>query len=183
MRGSLKFSVMKIAMLIFTLCCAFASYPQDISIEREIWTCVVDNYKNYKIDIEAELLEYERYLIDKKYLKNSDGESYIAIYKELASKNDNTILIQSYDQFKCIKIPMSRFSDCYRQYQNRILRSDQPLAKYYTLVGENKRCVTPGKCAELLLSVMLKEDFNNHLFKMYSLYSLLMTSNAIERQR
>ena len=170
------YAFISIAVFLPSLCLS-----QDVQkTENEIWSCVKNNYKNYSIDIEQELIDYQQFLVNKSYLKDTTGASFILIYQNIAKENDNLILINSYDQFKTIGINQENFSGCYIRNRERIVESNHPFKKYYEFLdnklGGNSQQLS--QVSKLLLKKMIESDFDSKVFRYYSLYTLLMTSNS-----
>jgi hypothetical protein len=150
------------------------------NVENKIWSCVKNNYENYSIDIEQELIDYQQFLVNQSYLKDTTGASFILIYQNIVKENDNLILLNSYDQFRTIGINQENFSGCYIDNKERIMQSNHPFKKYYELLNSklNGKSQQLGEVSKLLLEKMAESDFDSKVFRYYSLYTLLMTSNS-----
>lgn len=165
-----------VSLIIYS---SFSYSQEQDKIDKSVLGCLQKKYEAFNVDIDAEITNYQLYLVKKGHLKDTAGLSFISVFRKIAIENDNHILLESYSQFNIIGVPKENFGNCYLDHKNQIIISNHNLKKYFEhLEGKLNNFLEPSQVANLLLDIMDEDDFNCKSLRYYFLFGLLMTSNA-----
>jgi hypothetical protein len=170
-------------ILIFLL--AFNSFGQknESKIENILMNCLIKSYQAKGVDIEEELAELEKNLLEKGDLKSTSGQAFYDFYKKVVSLNDVPTTLD-YDKFEAIyKLNPNEYysNDCLREL-TRLDSSEIVTSKYYLLNQKIQEVsqqgnISPSEISEVILSVLSPSDFEKPYYRASGLLAIAWTSN------
>ena len=183
---------MKHKLLIFGLILFINGCAQnDYQVEDFLYNCLNDKFKSENINLKSEILDFEKYLIDNKYLKGKSGQDYVDFFTLIEKLNDIPAEIEP-DKFERLsKIPMSEYYsanciDKLTQFDSMVIRNSKYMELQIALKNQDySNGFEPSIIAKGILESLTFKDFEHLYYKTISLLMIVFTSNidsGIERQ-
>jgi len=170
---------------------SFCGQTKNYEIESILLDCLIKSYGEQQVDINKELDELEKYLIESKSLKSSSGQSYFDFYQEILKLNDIPTTLD-YDRFENIyKLTPSKFYkvDCLeklRSIDSAIIAN----SKYNQMTVAIQKAaddeISPSNIARAITSVLSPSDFDKPYYRAVALLTIAYTASPVigrERQR
>ncbi|EZH75259.1 hypothetical protein ATO12_00345 [Aquimarina atlantica] len=162
---------MRLTIIFIFLSLLSCNSIQEKKIEQEITECIQNKYGEYGIDFRSEILKFEFFLIQNKFLKNSSGKSYLSVFETL---NDEFKLPERFD-YKIEKLDQTNYEDfieCFYSRKNdpRLVKSK--LKQIYNSLDNihKKKKYKPSDLASAFTNNLSEKDFESELYKSFSLY-------------
>jgi len=149
---------------IFTISCN----SQTLRVEDKLMNCIYQNYEDNGTKFKKALTEFEQLLINEKILKDSSGESYVAIFEKIVEENDfNYNPSKSFlDKIIDIGMPQSEsFIKCQSELKESEFIKSNELQKVFDSLKESDN-FSPSTVAKGILTVLNSEDFELDYYKM-----------------
>ena len=174
---------MKKIALILTLFLSLSSFGQtnETEIESILLDCLIRCYKEQQVNINHELDDLEKYLINSKSLKSSSGQSYFDFYNEIVNLNEIPVTLD-YNRFENIyKLTPNEFYsvDCLEQLKQldsttiaNSKYSQMTMAIQNTSQGE----ISPSSIVKVITSVLSPFDFDKPYYRAVALLTIAYTS-------
>ena len=183
---------MKHRLLIFGLILFVNGCAQnDYQVEDFLYNCLNDKFESENINLKSEILDFEKYLIDNKYLKDNSGQDYVDFFTQIKKLNDIPAEIEP-DRFERLsKIPMSEYYsasciDKLTQFDSTVIRNSKYMELQIALKNQDySNGFEPSIIAKGILESLTPKDFEHQYYKTISLLMIVFTSNidsGIERQ-
>lgn len=175
---------MKHKLLIFGLILFINGCAQnDYQIEDFLYNCLNDKFESENINLKSEILDFEKYLIDKKYLNGKSGQDYVDFFTLIEKLNDIPAEIEP-DRFERLsKIPISDYYspsciDKLSQFDSTVLRNSKYMGLQIVLKNQDySNGLEPSIIAKGILESLAPKDFEHPYYKTISLLMIVYTSN------
>ncbi len=167
-----KLTLVYILFLFINVDIALSQNDLQNKYEKKVYSCIIDKYSDAGISIIQELSKYEAYLIENKFLDDSTGKSYEKLYKTLLGTNE----IPVYQEYKIEgldTVNYELFSNCIDSELDNISlnNSIKQLHNVFTKINHPEEFFSSNLNNELV-KLIIEENFNNKLFKLYALFNL-----------
>ena len=158
-----------------------AFYAQTNKYEKVALDCTIKIFKSKDIDFNKEMWEYEKYLIDKGYIKNSSGESYISFFEKVLSIN---AIPATRKENLFNKLSGFNFNEfCFEREMLSFKRDSKELeaSKFYHFIIKVNKIPDSKKYFSSLANAVLEtfdsKDFENSLIKNVLLMNIALGAN------
>jgi len=172
-----------ITIIVFLLAGLTSCGQKKDKIETVLLNCLESSYNEIEVELNRELDELEKYLIDKGTLNSSAGQSYYDLYKQVVEINDipNELNIDKFENLIKLK-PNEYYSNICLQSLTKIDSSEITASKYYQLTLKmqevaSKGEISPSSIANAIISVLTPSDFDNPYYRAIALLTIANTSN------
>lgn len=172
-----------IATILFLITGLISCGQEKDKIETVLIDCLENSYNEIEVDLNRELDELEKYLINKGILKSSAGQSYYDFYKQVVEINDipNELDIDKFGNLMKLK-PNEYYSNICLQSLTKIDSSEIKKSKYYQMTlrmqeVSSKGEFSPSSIASVITSVLSPSDFDNAYYRAIALLTIANTSN------
>ena len=183
----MKYKLLIFGLILFINGCAQNEYQ----VEDFLYNCLIDKFDSEDIDLKSEIIDFEKYLIDKKYLNGKSGQDYVDFFTLIGKLNDIPSEIEP-DRFERLsKIPISDYYspsciDKLSLFDSTVLRNSKYMALHTALKNQDySNGLEPSIIARGILESLTTKDFERPYYKTISLLMIVFTSNidsGIERQ-
>jgi hypothetical protein len=165
---------MRITIIILLVSYNLCFSQSTETLDKVIVNCIMTNFKNYRFDIRKDLLDFESRLIEKKYLFDNSGESYLKLYSQIEKVGDVEIF-RDYNYSSIDSVPMTEFTKCYDK--ELISKSTSPFKNLFSEFDKiNPTEISPGLAAKIILRSFGPKDYELESVRLYSLYTFYKTS-------
>lgn len=146
------------------------SCTSQYEFEDKMYECTKETYRSADINLDQIIFDFETYLTEKKYLKNTSPQSYsqlidsltqpslfqITLPKELSSKMVSVNLMNN-----CV----DNITDSTELKQSRLFEIAFEMKKVFEQISKLGE-LDPGKINKDLLTIFRKDDFQHPLYKL-----------------
>lgn len=167
-------------LILFITCVSFAQ-NKNYELETTYMNCMYGVFEDDGAKLKVLIEKAEQTLIQKKFLKDASGESYVALYKNIKKAIDGKVpsfgisdhVIKGMSTNKKIKEYMS----CMQGLMQSPSFENSKLSKFIQLSSSGNNNPEITVLADKLLTIFEAEDFN-HIFYKYLTFSLIDKFNA-----
>lgn len=175
-----------ITFLLFTIFLCTACHSQEKQIEDHLLNCLTSKYNSQGVDITTELEALEKFLVDKKYLKTSDGSAYLEFFTRMSELNDSPVQLD-YDEFPGVfKVEPSEYYDstCIAgliEIDTSQFR-DSPLFRLFQRIENIKitKELSVSNLSGAYSEILKPSDFTHNLYRYTNLLAIVYTANPLK---
>ena len=175
---------MKHLMIIFFSAIVFCSYGQaEEKIENILLNCLINSYSEIQVDLNKELNELEKYLVDNGTLKSTTGQSYYDFYMQVVGLNDipGNLDIDKFDNLYKLR-PNEYYAVKCLQDLTKIDSVEIANSKYFQMTIKMQEVtasgeISPSTIASSITSVLTPSDFGKPYYRAIALLTIANTSN------
>lgn len=175
---------MKHIITILFLTLAMFSYGQEKDkIENVLLDCLLTSYNEIQVDLNKELNELEKYLVDKGTLKSTAGQSYYDFYKQVVELNDisGNLDVDIFDNLYKLRPDEYYSAECLQEL-TKIDSAKITNSKYFQMTMKMQEValtgeVSPSTVADAITSVLTPSDFDKPYYRAIALLTIANTSN------
>jgi len=157
----------------------FGCTQKEYIVEDKLHECTVNYYFNHNIDLDAELVEFEKLLLEKKILKSKSGEDYHKLFDDMIAHNFDLVIPQKYDIFFTVDISSFDYNECISEIDASIIKK----SKYYQLNVATLDYYTHQHRTKIedvyqaYQTILSDKDYDHPYYKTKVLLSVLFTSD------
>lgn len=168
----------KLAFIFILLSLVSCQYEK--SLDTLYYDCLVDGFNSKGIDIENQVIEYEKILIENKILESSAGQSYHDFYQKITEGKKIPFLKSDYE---FAKTELNAFGkNGIKECMSELVRTDSISSnpsKNYKLKIAFERLVDEGNIstssvAKEINGILVPGDFETDLYRLKALLSISM---------
>ena len=179
----IKETMKQIIIIVFLLTGLISCGQRKDRIENILLDCLESSYNEIGVDLNSELNNLEKYLIENGILQSNSGQSYFDFYKRVAEINDNPneLDIGKFENLMKLKPNEYYLSSCLENLK-KIDSTEIMNSKYYQMTSKMQEVVangeiTPSSVANAIISVLKPLDFDKPYYRAIALLTILNTSN------
>ena len=169
--------------LLFLSTALLSCTQENDEIEDVLLYCLRTSYKSKQVDLQGELSEFEKYLVDKGILKSTSGQSYYDFCKQVAELNDfpGEIDVVRFDNLYKVRPDEYYNPECLKGLI-KIDSSGMISSKYFQMTVKMQEVastgdVSPFGMANTIISVLSPSDFEKPYYRAIALLTILNTSD------